>query len=225
MNLRKITLIYMGWCPGVKSAAQFIPDKDIPNKRLRQVSYVGGLIFLLYLIYHVVATPRSYAWDVGFENARYDEIYEMYVKEVEGVFNGIYSLKMWAEAPENNHMLIILYQVGNKNYPRYIFRYRDGMFYDAGQPLTCYGTQYEGEWDLDRHYVWRAYSESKNAVFHIIVDFSRSESSSLGGRPGAHVQINPLLTLLVVLLFLGPTFAIIDKLSYWWDRRQRRIHS
>jgi hypothetical protein len=28
MNLRKITLRYLGWCPGVKSAARFIPDRD-----------------------------------------------------------------------------------------------------------------------------------------------------------------------------------------------------
>ena len=28
MNLRKITLRYMGWYPGVKSAARFIPDRD-----------------------------------------------------------------------------------------------------------------------------------------------------------------------------------------------------
>ena len=26
MNLRRITLRYMGWCPGIKSAARFIPD-------------------------------------------------------------------------------------------------------------------------------------------------------------------------------------------------------
>ena len=26
MNLRKLILSYMGWCPGVKSAARFIPD-------------------------------------------------------------------------------------------------------------------------------------------------------------------------------------------------------
>jgi hypothetical protein len=28
MNPRKITLRYMGWCPGVKSAARFIPNRD-----------------------------------------------------------------------------------------------------------------------------------------------------------------------------------------------------
>ena len=28
MNPRRYTLRYMGWCPGVKSAARFIPDRD-----------------------------------------------------------------------------------------------------------------------------------------------------------------------------------------------------
>jgi hypothetical protein len=28
MNLRALTLKYMGWCPGVKSAARFIPDRN-----------------------------------------------------------------------------------------------------------------------------------------------------------------------------------------------------
>ena len=35
MNLRKITLKYMGWCPGVKSAAMFIPDKEISSRTAR----------------------------------------------------------------------------------------------------------------------------------------------------------------------------------------------
>ena len=30
MNLWRITLKYMGWCPGVRSAAKFIPNRDIP---------------------------------------------------------------------------------------------------------------------------------------------------------------------------------------------------
>jgi len=30
MNLRRITLRYMGWCPGIQSAARFLPDVEIP---------------------------------------------------------------------------------------------------------------------------------------------------------------------------------------------------
>ena len=31
MNFRVLTLKYMGWCPGVKAAARFMPDRDIPE--------------------------------------------------------------------------------------------------------------------------------------------------------------------------------------------------
>ncbi len=32
MNLRRITLKYMGWCPGVDRAVYFLPDYEIPLK-------------------------------------------------------------------------------------------------------------------------------------------------------------------------------------------------
>jgi len=34
MNLRSITLRYMGWCPGVHSAARFIPDREMSSKSI-----------------------------------------------------------------------------------------------------------------------------------------------------------------------------------------------
>ena len=34
MNFRVLTLKYVGWCPGVESAARFIPDRDIPPIRI-----------------------------------------------------------------------------------------------------------------------------------------------------------------------------------------------
>jgi hypothetical protein len=37
MNLRKITLRYMGWCPGTGSAARFTPNKVDMTKRLIKV--------------------------------------------------------------------------------------------------------------------------------------------------------------------------------------------
>jgi hypothetical protein len=46
MNLRKITLKYMGWCPGIEAAARFIPDKDIPNK----ITVASMLLSLTILI-------------------------------------------------------------------------------------------------------------------------------------------------------------------------------
>jgi len=31
MNFRGVTLRYLGWCPGVKAAASFIPDREVPD--------------------------------------------------------------------------------------------------------------------------------------------------------------------------------------------------
>jgi len=43
MNLRKITLEYMSWCPGIKSAAQLKPNKEIP------ITHVYVLIIIVAL--------------------------------------------------------------------------------------------------------------------------------------------------------------------------------
>jgi len=42
MNFRVLTLRYMGWCPGVKAAARFIPDRDISKTML-----LSGIVILL----------------------------------------------------------------------------------------------------------------------------------------------------------------------------------
>ena len=43
MNLRKITLEYMSWCPGIKSTARFTPNKEIP------ITHVYVLIIIVAL--------------------------------------------------------------------------------------------------------------------------------------------------------------------------------
>jgi len=64
MNLRRTTLKYMSWCPGIEAAAHFIPDKEISNKRLMQV-YVLITIAALgvgvpYLLYFEPEPPPSW---------------------------------------------------------------------------------------------------------------------------------------------------------------------
>ena len=46
MNLRKITLRYMGWCPGFKAASQFLPNREIP---LTQVAMMLALVSMISL--------------------------------------------------------------------------------------------------------------------------------------------------------------------------------
>jgi len=44
MNLRVLTQKYMGWCPGVESAARFIPDRDVNDKAV-------GAAFIMLMLY------------------------------------------------------------------------------------------------------------------------------------------------------------------------------
>ena len=60
MNLRKITLRYMGWCPGIDSAAKFIPDVDIPvtPKLLGIVIIIfSGITLLSFGAYNFFSPP------------------------------------------------------------------------------------------------------------------------------------------------------------------------
>ena len=42
MNLRKLALTYLGWCPGVEAAAKFVPNKEISSVKL------GFLIIIIF---------------------------------------------------------------------------------------------------------------------------------------------------------------------------------
>ncbi|MBD3207283.1 hypothetical protein GF319_13210 [Candidatus Bathyarchaeota archaeon] len=61
MNPRKITLEYLGWCPGVESAARFIPDKELSEKviLLRITGGVLGFILLGVFLSGVPVPARS----------------------------------------------------------------------------------------------------------------------------------------------------------------------
>jgi len=48
MNPRKTTLKYLGWCPGVKSAAEFVPDRNIPNIYILFTAFSAILLVGLY---------------------------------------------------------------------------------------------------------------------------------------------------------------------------------
>jgi hypothetical protein len=59
MNLRALTLKYMGWCPGVKSAAQFIPKKDVSSKifLLSAVAFISIIGYSGYTIAQYYLRP------------------------------------------------------------------------------------------------------------------------------------------------------------------------
>lgn len=61
MNLRKITLRYMGWCPGVKAASRFLPDGEIPSTQVAMMLALASMISLSG--YHITNMALS---TVGF---------------------------------------------------------------------------------------------------------------------------------------------------------------
>jgi hypothetical protein len=46
MNLRKMTLKYFGWCPGVKAAAEFLPEKEYNFPLYALILFILGLIIV-----------------------------------------------------------------------------------------------------------------------------------------------------------------------------------
>ena len=59
MKLRSLTLKYLGWCPGVESAARFIPERDVPNKTIiaLAVSFTSIIIVGLFIIQNLLTRP------------------------------------------------------------------------------------------------------------------------------------------------------------------------
>jgi hypothetical protein len=148
----------------------------------------------------------------------------MYVRRAVGSFSGIYTMRMWAEAPENTTVIVQIFQRSEGDLS-YYWTFRNGMFYGPGPDQPIGNEISWGDWELYNPYIWKVCSESEETVFHIRVKFERFNpwfphgyrSEQQYERP-----MNPLLILLIVLLLLGPAFAILDKVSYTWDRRQRR---
>jgi len=194
MNLRKMTLRYMGWCPGIEAAAQFIPENRMPVQAVH-ISIAGGFLLLLLYLSLVTAIPQSYAWDLGFEEADLDEAFNMYVREEGREFRGTYSVRIWVEAPENTtvqvHLLEGFYRPwGSGGYrtreveeqfgiqETWTFRNSLVYWYGGGPP---HGDRVTMKRDLYNPYRWRACSESMEATVHIRIEFLSSDRSP--GRP------------------------------------------
>ena len=73
MNPRRVTLKYMGWCPGVDNVARWVPDKEYSDRRVAAVSVTVLVATLrLLLIYSLTRVQPSYSWDIEFTEAAYD---------------------------------------------------------------------------------------------------------------------------------------------------------
>jgi hypothetical protein len=58
MNPRKTCLTYLGWCPGIDSAASFLPNRDIPN-RVVLIGVTGTMLLIICAFFVQVATRPS----------------------------------------------------------------------------------------------------------------------------------------------------------------------
>jgi hypothetical protein len=101
MNLRKVTLRYLGWCPGVKAAAGFFPEREI-SKRFVVLSTVifmtilisgvalaqyymrplepGPLKVTIYDIYDPEIEPVTYPDDIFDESFNYSKLRDKHIE-------------------------------------------------------------------------------------------------------------------------------------------------
>jgi hypothetical protein len=73
MNLRSLTLKYLGWCPGVESAANFIPERDVPNKTViaLAISFTSIIIVGLFAAQNLLTRPASGPLEIKIDGVTY----------------------------------------------------------------------------------------------------------------------------------------------------------
>lgn len=151
-----------------------------------------GFLFVISFFYYVnlvTTPPRSYAWNLDFEEAEYDEAFKMYVREESGEFRGEYLLRIWVEAPENITVQVHLLQGFDRPWGsgglrtrevekqfgiRTTWTFRNDKVYWSGESQPQ-GSEVDSEWDLCNPYRFRACSQSRDAVVNIRIEFLRTE--------------------------------------------------
>jgi hypothetical protein len=73
MNLRSLTLKYLGWCPGVESAARFIPERDVSNKTViaLALSFTSIIIVGLFAAQNLLTKPASGPLEIKIDGITY----------------------------------------------------------------------------------------------------------------------------------------------------------
>jgi hypothetical protein len=84
MNLRTLTLKYLGWCPGIKEAARFIPGREIPSTQVAMMLALASMIsltgyYVTNMTLSTVGFPSYGNMSIIYENpilaARGNEVY------------------------------------------------------------------------------------------------------------------------------------------------------
>jgi hypothetical protein len=170
MNLRKITLRYMGWCPGVHSVAMWIPDKEYSNRRVFASSMTVFMVIIgVSLFYRSSLKPSSYSWDIEFTEAAYDDAMDMYVVEKRVNLDGDYNISIWTDSAAGESCFIrwlYLGPVRDQLHQEWIIT--DGVIRCF---LDEYGLHYSEPRSARASTVWMIYSNSRDQKVHIRIQY------------------------------------------------------
>jgi hypothetical protein len=164
----------MGWCPGVRSVAMWIPDKEYSDRRVFASSMTVFMVILgISLLYSSSLKPSSYSWDIEFTEAAYDDVLSMYMIEKHADMNGIYNTSIWADSTEGENILIrCLYRGptyrGTTETLLREWRIFNGVIQSAQDE---YRLPYNTYQSARVPTVWKIYSSSRDQKVHIRIQY------------------------------------------------------
>jgi len=166
MNFHKITLKYLGWCPGIEAAASFIPDHEVSNRKVILLTSIAMSFIVFMAGSYIVATPESYSWDISFEDAPFNELNKKYLVDKTISFSGIYEIEVWVDSTENKTTMIQIFQ-GNLGSIHDVWTFRNGEFVFGTSSSPNITTTME----MHNTYIWRVLSQSNETIVHIRINF------------------------------------------------------
>ena len=170
MNPHRITLKYMGWCPGIDNVAKWIPDKEYSDRRVAAVSVTVLIaLFGFSFIYSLTRVRPSYSWDIEFTEAAYDDAKEMYVVTKYANLDAIYNITIWADSKAGDYGLIRLIYQGPRNELMQEWKISEGLIslliHDE------YGLRYSSSGSTRASTIWEIYSSSRDQKVHIRIQY------------------------------------------------------
>ena len=175
MNPHRITLKYLGWCPGIDNVARWIPDKEYSDRRVAAVSVTVLIaLFGFSFIYSLTRVRPSYSWDIEFTEAAYDDAKEMYVVTKYADTDGIYNVTIWADSEVGDTCLIWMLGPGSIHNLMQDWKITDGLIQGPHAP---FGLRYNDEWLFFTSHSWEIYSNLRDQKVHIRIQYMRERNA------------------------------------------------
>jgi len=183
MNLRTAFKKTFGWCPGVESAARFIPDREVSERKITVITMVTLVSFMGVVAYGVMWTPRSFSWSIDFTGSAVDDLTGMYLEEVSAGLDGIYNITITFDAPDSE-MVSVQWFSRTESSLLYELVYRNGSVYAHGNTEVSSTPTYTGTWGRHWRTMWEVFSTSRDSEVIIVVDYvGRDPWWPPGSRP------------------------------------------